>query len=104
MTQPKFKIKKGDTVKVMTGKYKGQTGEVTKVLLDEAMVIVDGVNVVTRNVKPSQVNPDGPYQVTKPIHISNVALVDVSGNHSKVGLKMEDGKKVRYFKKTGELV
>ncbi len=104
MTQPKFKIKKGDTVKVMTGKYKGQTGQVTKVLLDESMVIVEGVNVITRNAKPSHANPEGPYQITKPIHISNVALVDASGNHSKVGLKIEDGKKSRYFKKTGELV
>ena len=104
MTQPKFKIKKGDTVKVMTGKCRGQTGQVTKVLMDEAMVVVEGVNVVRRNAKPSQANPDGPYDVTKPIHISNVSLVDANGNHSKVGYKVENDKKVRFFKKTGELV
>lgn len=104
MTQPKFKVKKGDTVKVMTGKYKGQTGQVLKVLLDEAMIVVEGVNVIRRNAKPSQANPEGPYDITKPIHISNVSLVNGNGDHSKVGYKTEDGKKVRFFKKTGELV
>lgn len=104
MTQPKFKVKKGDTVKVMKGKDKGQTGQVLKVLLDDAKVVVEGINVVRRNAKPSHTNPDGPYDVTKPVHISNVAIVDGNGNHSKVGYKMENGKKVRYFKKTGEMV
>lgn len=104
MTQVKFKIKKGDTVVVTTGKYKGVTGEVTKMLLDEGKVVVAGVNEFTRNAKPSQTNPDGPYKVQKPIQISNVALVDADGKASKVGYRTEDGKKVRYFKKSGEKV
>lgn len=104
MTQPKFKVKKGDTVKVMTGKYRGQTGVVEKVLLDESRVVVDGVNVHTRHAKPSHANPNGSFEVTHPIHISNVAVVDAEDNHSKIGYREEDGKKVRYFKKTGKLV
>lgn len=104
MTQPKFKVKKGDTVKVMIGKDKGVVGTVEKVLLDEARVVVTGVNVRTRHAKPSHANPNGSYEVTHSIHISNVAVVNTDGNHSKVGYREEDGKKVRYFKKTGELV
>lgn len=104
MTQPKFKVKKGDTVQVTTGKYRGQTGKVTKVLLDESKVIVEGVNIVTRHAKPSQMNPEGPYEVTRPVHISNVAIVDAEGKPSKVGYRLEDGKKVRFFKKTNQLV
>lgn len=104
MTQPKFKVKKGDTVKVITGKHRGQTGKITKVFLEDAKVLVDGVNVVTRHAKPSQANPEGPYQITRPLHISNVAIVDSSGDVSKVGYRIEDEKKVRFFKKTGQLV
>lgn len=104
MTQPKFKIKKGDRVVVTAGKYKGTIGVIEKVLLTENAVVVSGVNEYTRNAKPSQVNPDGPYKVHKPIHVSNVALVDANDNPSRVGYRMEDGKKVRYFKKTGEKV
>ena len=104
MTQPKFKVKKGDTVKVTTGKHRGQIGKVSKVLLDESKVIVDGVNVVTRQAKPSQANPEGPYQITRPLHISNVAIVDSNGDVSKVGYRIEEEKKVRFFKKTGQLV
>lgn len=104
MTQPKFKIKKGDTVKVLTGKYRGQIGKVLKMMLDESRVLVEGVNTVTRHARPTQANPEGPYEVTRPIHISNVALVDNDGQSSKVGYRMEDGKKVRYFKKTNNLV
>lgn len=104
MTQPKFKVKKGDTVKVITGKHRGQTGKVTKVFLDDSKVLVDGVNVVTRQAKPSQANPEGPYQITRPLHISNVAIVDSNGDVSKVGYRIEEEKKVRFFKKTGQLV
>lgn len=104
MTQPKFKVKKGDTVKVMIGIDKGVIGTVEKVLLDEARVVVSGVNVHIRHAKPSHTNPKGSYEVTHPIHISNVAVVNADGNHSKVGYREEDGKKVRYFKKTSALV
>ena len=74
---PKFKIKKGDTVKVITGDDKGKTGVVLKVLPKEAKVIVEGVNVVKKAVKPTEENPKGGFiTVEKPIHISNVKKVE----------------------------
>lgn len=104
MTQVKFKVKRGDTVRVMTGSLKGQSGVVQKVMLDEGKVIIEGVNVVTRHMRPSQANPNGSVEKTKPVQISNVAVVDSSTNEtSKIGYRMEDGKKVRYFKKSGNV-
>jgi large subunit ribosomal protein L24 len=105
MTQPKFKIKKGDLVQVLVGKDKGKKGVVQKMLLDDAKLIVEGVNKVVRNHKPSSTNPGGPVEKNLPINVSNVALVDPStGSYSKVGIREEDGKRVRYFKKSGNLV
>ncbi|MDR1333512.1 MAG: 50S ribosomal protein L24 [Holosporales bacterium] len=105
MTQPKFKIKKGDVVQVTAGGSRGQRGTVLKVFLDEGKVIVGGVNVVIRNVKPDYKHPDGPYRKEMKIDISNVSLVDPSTNRpAKVGYKIEDGKKVRYFKKSGNVM
>ena len=106
MTQPKFKIKRGDTVQITTGRNKGRRGTVKKVLLDEAKVVVEGVNVVVRNVKPDYRHPEGSYAKTMPIHISNVSLVDpTTDKPAKVGYKLnEDGKKVRYFKKSGTVL
>ena len=95
------KIRTGDKVIVTTGRDKGKTGAVTAIL--ENKVLVDGVNVYKKNVKP---NPaagvvGGVTDKTMPIQISNVALVDANGKASKVGIKVEDGKKVRYLKTTG---
>jgi large subunit ribosomal protein L24 len=105
MTQPKFKIKKGDLVQVTAGKDKGKQGQVTKVLLCEAKAIVEGVNVVTRNYKPSATNPGGPAQKNLSIHISNLAVVDPSnGKPGRVGYKVHEGQKVRFFKKTGNVL
>ena len=74
---PKFKIKKGDTVKVITGDDKGKVGVVIKVLPKEAKVIVEGVNKVKKAVKPTEENPKGGFiEVEKPIHISNVKKVE----------------------------
>jgi len=74
---PKFKIKKGDTVKVIAGDDRGKTGEVLKVLPKEAKVIVQGVNVVKKAVKPTEQNPKGGFEyIEKPIHISNVKKVE----------------------------
>jgi large subunit ribosomal protein L24 len=103
MTQPKFKIKKGDIVQVTTGSDRGERGAVRKVLLDKAKVIVENVNVVVRNVKPDYRHPEGPFRKEMPIDISNVSLVDPSTDSiGKVGYKLDDnGKKVRYFKKSG---
>lgn len=105
MTQPKFKIKKGDRVQVTVGKDKGKQGLVSKILLSESKAIVEGVNLVTRHQKPSQVNPSGSIQKNLPIHISNLALIDPSTHLvGRVGYKMEDGQKVRFFKKSGQVL
>ena len=74
---PKFKIKRGDTVKVITGNDKGKTGKVIKVLVKEAKVVVEGVNKVKKAVKPTEDNPKGGFiEIEKPIHISNVKKVE----------------------------
>ncbi len=103
MTQPKFRIKRGDTVQVMTGKCKGQRGTVKKVILDEGKIIVENINVVVRNIKPDYKHPQGAYKKEMAIDISNVSLIDPSNDKpAKVGYKMDEtGNKVRYFKKSG---
>lgn len=99
------KIKKGDKVIVLTGRDKGKTGEVTQVLPKEERVVVSGVNVVKRHQRPSQTNPGGIVEKNASIHVSNVALVDPkSGEATRVGFKIEDGKKVRVAKKSGEVI
>lgn len=104
MTQPKMKIKKGDKVVVLTGKDKGAKGEVLKTIPSEARVIVQGVNMVTRHNKPTQMSAGGIEKKEKSIHVSNVALADPkTGNATRVGYKtLKDGKKVRVAKKSGE--
>lgn len=106
MIQAKFKIKKNDVVQVITGKEKGKRGTVKKVLLDKAQVIVENVNVVVRHIRPDQRHPEGSIKKEMPISISNVALIDATtGKRGSVGFKLdEDGKKVRYFKKSGSIV
>lgn len=100
-----MKIKKGDTVLVISGNDKGKTAQVLKVLVKTDRVVVEGVNVVSRHTKPSNSNPDGGIvKKEAPIHASNVMLVDPKTNErTRVGSKVEDGKKVRYAKKTGNV-
>ena len=99
------KIKKGDDVVVLTGKDKGRTGKVTRVLPKDNRVVVQGINVVQRHTRPSQVNPHGGI-VNKEasIHVSNVALVDSNGKATRVGFRMEGDKKVRFAKSTGDAI
>ncbi|PZP57004.1 MAG: 50S ribosomal protein L24 [Micavibrio aeruginosavorus] len=106
MTAPKMKIKKGDTVVVITGKDKGRTGEVTKVIPAEARVVVAGINQMTKHRKPTQFAQGGIEKVEASIHVSNVALADPkSGKATKVGFKAEkDGTKVRIARKSGEKI
>ena len=89
------KIKKGDTVKVITGKYKGTEGKVISV--KEGKVIVEGVNIVKKHQKPSQANQTGGIvEVEAPIHVSNVMFVDpTTGKATRTGFKVENGEKVR---------
>ena len=99
------KIKKGDDVVVLTGKDKGRTGKVTRVLPKDNRVFVQGINVVQRHTRPSQTNPQGGI-VNKEasIHVSNVALVDSNGKATRVGFRMDGDKKVRFAKSTGDAV
>ena len=102
----KLKIKKGDKVIVITGKDKGKTGEVTKVLVQENKVIVSGINMAKRHTKPSQESAGGIISKEMPIQISNVAYVDPKTNKpTRLGIKIDkDGHKVRFAKKSGEVV
>jgi large subunit ribosomal protein L24 len=106
MAKAKLKVKKGDKVIVLTGKDRGAKGEVLKVITEENRVIVQGVNMVTRHQKPSQVSTGGIEKKEASIHISNVAIADPkSGKASRVGYKiLKDGKKVRIARKSGETV
>jgi large subunit ribosomal protein L24 len=101
-----MKIKKGDQVVVLAGRDKGSKGEVLNVNPEERRVVVQGVNVVTKHKKPTQVSPGGIQKKELPIHVSNVALVDPKmGVATRVGYKtLKDGKKVRVARKSGETV
>ena len=101
----KLKIKKNDTVIVLTGEDKGKTGKVLKVLKDEQRGIVEGSNMVNKSTKPNAKNPQGGFvKQEASIHISNISLIDPkSGKATRVAIqKNEDGKKVRIAKKSGE--
>ena len=97
-------IKKNDKIKVIAGKDKGKEGTVEKVFPSKERVIVKGVNIVKKHQKPTNANPNGGIvEVEAPIHVSNVMLIDPSNNEpTRVGFKIEDGKKVRVSKKTGK--
>jgi large subunit ribosomal protein L24 len=101
------KIKKGDSVVVLSGKDKGRTGKVQAVMPKDAKVLVDGVNVIARHRKPTQQNPQGGIdRVPAPMHISKVALADPkSGKPTRVRFETNsDGRKVRVAVKSGETI
>jgi large subunit ribosomal protein L24 len=101
---PKLKIKKGDTVKVIAGNNRGQEGRVLSVDTATNKAIVEGINIVSRHTKPGAANPQGGIvKKEAPIQISNLMLV-VNGTATRVGRKVEDGKIVRYAKKSGEVI
>jgi len=103
--QPKLKIRKGDIVKVMAGDSKGSQGRVLEVNLDNRKVLVEGVNLVSKSTKPNAKNTQGGIiKKEMPIHISNVMLVDGKGNTTRVGRRVEEGKLVRYSKKSQEII
>lgn len=99
-------VKKGDKVKVITGKDKNKEGVVLEAQPKNDKVIVEGVNVVKKHQKPSQAAPQGGIvEQEAPIHVSNVMLIDPSsGEATRVGYQVVDGKKVRVSKKTGEVL
>ena len=102
----KLKIKKGDKVVVISGRDKGKSGEVLRVLPTDERVIVQGVNIIKRHTRPSAGNAGGIVEKEAAIHISNVAHVDPKSNQpTRIGYKLlEDGRKVRYAKRSGEVL
>ena len=99
------KIKKGDTVVVLSGKDKGRTGEVVKAMPKESKVIVSGINVHARHRKPTQQSPQGGIERKEaPLHVSNVAIATADGKPTRVRFEERDGKKVRVAAKSGELI
>ncbi|MCK8480021.1 50S ribosomal protein L24 [Psychroserpens algicola] len=101
----KFKIKSGDTVRVIAGDHKGTEGNVLKVLKDKNKAIVEGVNMVKKHTKPSAQNPQGGIvEKEAPIHVSNLSLLTSKGETTRVGYKMEGDKKVRFSTKSNEVI
>lgn len=101
----KLKIKKGDTVRVITGSHKGTEGTVLSFSRETNKAIVEGVNLVKKHNKPNAQNPQGGItEKEAPIHVSNLSLLTSDGKTTRVGLRVEEGKKVRYAKKTDEVI
>lgn len=101
----KIKLKKGDTVVVRTGKYKGQTGKITATHPTLNAVTVEGINIVKKHVKPNRQHPQGEIvEITKPIAVSKVAIYDTATKKAgKIGTKVDaKGAKTRVNKKTGK--
>ncbi len=100
------RIKKGDTVVVLTGKDKGRSGTVLEMVNKSDRVIVQGINVVKRHTRQSQTSEGGIIAKEAPIHVSNVALADPKdGKPTRVGVKTnDDGKRVRFAKRSGDLI
>ncbi len=99
----KFHVKKGDLVKVISGNSKGKEGKITQMLVEEQRAIVEGVNLVTKHLKPTAKNPNGSIEKREAsIHLSNLMVVDPSnGKPTRVGRKLNaEGKLQRYSKKT----
>ncbi|ATA67804.1 50S ribosomal protein L24 [Capnocytophaga cynodegmi] len=102
----KLKIKTGDTVRVIAGEHKGSEGKVLRVDREKNKAIVEGVNLVSKHTKPSAQNPQGGIVKKEAfIHISNLSLIDPkSGKTTRVGFEVRNGKKVRFSKKSNEVI
>ncbi len=102
----KLKIKTGDTVRIVAGDHKGTEGKVMRVNIEKNKAIVEGANMVSKHEKPSAKNPQGGIvKKEAPIHISNLSLIDTkSGDTTRVGFEVRDGKKIRFSKKSNEVI
>jgi large subunit ribosomal protein L24 len=101
----KLKIKTGDTVRVIAGDHKGSEGKVLTVLIDKNKAIVEGVNMIKKHMKPNAQNPQGGIvEKEAALQISNLSLINSKGEATRVGYRVEDGKKVRYAKKSNEVI
>ena len=102
----KLKIKSGDIVRVIAGDHKGSEGKILRVLREKNKAVVEGVNMVSKHTKPSAKNPQGGIvKKEAPIHVSNLSLIDPkSKKATKVGFKVEGDKKVRFSKKSNQVL
>ena len=102
----KFRVRKNDNVVVLSGRERGKQGKILRVLRKDARVLVQGVNMVKRHTRPSQTTPGGILEKEAPIHVSNVALLDPKlGKPTRVGTKtLKDDRKVRFAKRSGEVI
>ncbi|HSP83348.1 MAG TPA: 50S ribosomal protein L24 [Gillisia sp.] len=101
----KLKVRTGDTVRVIAGDHKGQEGKIQKIIRDKNKAIVEGVNMVSKHEKPSAKNPQGGIvKKEAAVHLSNLSLIDKKGDTTRVGYRTEDGKKVRFSKKSNEVI
>jgi len=98
------KLKKGDKVRVLAGKDKGRDGEIVSVDPKSGKAVVEGINIAIRHTRQSQNSQGGRIPKAMPIDLSNLALLDANGKPTRVGFRVDDGKKVRYAKTTGEAV
>ena len=98
------KLRKGDKVVVLTGKDKGKEGEITQVLPQDGKAVVDGLNISIRHVRQSANDQGGRQPKAMPINLSNLALIDANGKATRVGFRVEDGKKIRFAKSTGDAI
>ena len=98
------KLRKGDNVIVLAGKDKGKIGEIASVDPKAGKAVVEGLNMAIRHTRQSQTSQGGRLPKAMPIDLSNLAIVDANGKASRVGFRMEDGKKVRFAKTTGDVI
>ena len=101
----KASVRKGDMVMVIAGADKGKQGSIVEIDHTKQRVVVEDINIVKKHRKPTQSTPGGIVEMPAPIHISNVMLIDPkSGDPTRIGRRIEDGKSVRYSKKSGEII
>ncbi len=98
------KLKKGDKVVVLAGKDKGKEGEILSVDPKAGKAVVDGINMAIRHTRQSQQSQGGRIPKALPIDLSNLAMLDANGKATRVGFRLEDGKKVRFAKTTGDVI
>ena len=98
------KLKKGDKVVVLAGKDKGKEGEILSVDPQAGKAVVDGINMAIRHTRQSQTSQGGRLPKAMPIDLSNLSMIDANGKATRVGFRMEDGKKVRFAKTTGDVI
>ncbi|TYB88511.1 50S ribosomal protein L24 [Oceaniovalibus sp. ACAM 378] len=98
------KLKKGDNVVVLTGKDKGKQGEISAVMPARGKAVVEGVNIAIRHTKQTQNSQGGRVPQAMAVDLSNLAIVDANGKATRVGFRLEEGKKVRFAKTTGDVI